>query len=411
MKSFQLINKNFEVIDNYDLFLLPNGIYKTKKISVSNYLYPIYYYKLKKNYYVSTSVFSLINFKKTFIRDHKFHTTNFYRPTYRTIDIEIKRGKPKFKKSIYNLKDKQKIIKTGAKLIQSYVTEIEKKYSGYVHLLLMGGKDSQNIILCNRKEKWIVLSGKPNDKLNYNFIKKNKIEIHDFIPAENKISKKFKIEEIIASDCSFDPSHFRWLDDIAKIKEKYQKIIIWMGTNGDGIFSLNNNHRDKDYFAIQYLHVATSQGILHQTYKNLFDTPVISPYQSPDFLNNLFYKFDPFFVKKYSDQRSELGNLIFGRNVFYPNKNPGPKPLDKKRKLSIGIYQNFLKKNKVICNEKRIISLFFGSLEKITVYCDKLSNKKRKGLSTFLFPLRLFISKFIPYFSIKRHEISKQEIL
>ena len=33
---------------------------------------------------------------------------------------------------------------------------------------------------------------KPNDKLNYNFIKKNKIEIHDFIPAENKISKNLK---------------------------------------------------------------------------------------------------------------------------------------------------------------------------------------------------------------------------
>ena len=97
MKSFQLINKNFEVIDNYDLFLLPNGIYKTKniclKLSLSNLLLQI-----KKKLLCKYFSFSLINFKKTFIRDHKFHTTNFYRPTYRTIDIEIKRGNPSLKK-------------------------------------------------------------------------------------------------------------------------------------------------------------------------------------------------------------------------------------------------------------------------------------------------------------------------
>ena len=57
-------------------------------------------------------------------------------------------------------------MELGVRLIQEYVTEIEETYPGYVHILLMGGMDSENIILTERKERWIVVSGEPNTRLN-----------------------------------------------------------------------------------------------------------------------------------------------------------------------------------------------------------------------------------------------------
>ena len=52
-KDFELSNKVFDVIDNYDLFLMPNKIYITKKIECNNYLYPLYFFYSKNLYYVS----------------------------------------------------------------------------------------------------------------------------------------------------------------------------------------------------------------------------------------------------------------------------------------------------------------------------------------------------------------------
>ena len=64
-KDFKLSKKVFEVINNYDLFLMPNKIYITKKIECDNYLYPLYFF-IVKIYIMFTSVYSLINFKKIY---------------------------------------------------------------------------------------------------------------------------------------------------------------------------------------------------------------------------------------------------------------------------------------------------------------------------------------------------------
>ena len=82
---------------------------------------------------------------------------------------------------------------------------------------------------------------------------------------------------------------------------------------------MNNNHRDKDYYVVQDLHVATSQGVLHQAYKNILNIPVLSPYHSPRMIKELICKFDPYYIKDSLDIRPRVGEILFGKKVKYPD--------------------------------------------------------------------------------------------
>ncbi len=405
------VNKPVDVIRNYDLYLMPNGVYRAKKIIADNYLYPMYYIKEGDHYILSTSVYALIHYKKKYIRNPKFQTTIFYRPTFMTIDKEIMRARTEYRRSTMELTDPDKIIRLGAKLIQEYITEIEEKYPGWVHILLMGGKDSENIILTQRKERWIVVTGEPSDKLNEKFLSDNKIDVESFIPVSNDTDNTYLQNEIIASDCFADVKHFRWVGLIHDIVKKYNnKAILWMGTNGDGIFSKNNNHRDKDYFAVGDLHVGTFCGILHQMYKNFLNIPVLSPYNSPQFLDELFYKFDPYFVIKSGDVRKDIGKSLHGKDVKYPSENPEVEIWNRNRSESIKRYINQLESDRIICNKDSIISNIVHFKEQIQHLFNTHSAKRRSKLSKILFPLRMQLSKIFPVFEIKRHDIASTEI-
>lgn len=409
--DFPVINKTFDFLDNYDLFMMPNGIYKARQIEAPNYLYPMYFLKENGEYRVSTSVYALIHYKKRFIRNPRFQTTHFYRPSFLTIDKEIRRVRTTFRRSTFELTDKKEIIHLGANLIQEYVTEIEQKYPGWIHVLSMGGKDSQNIILTKRSEKWIVLSGEPNASLNRKFIQDNKIDIERFMSVSNATDNTFLLEEIVASDCLFDIAHFRWSKQLYNLNKEYNgKVVFWMGTNGDGVFKRNNNHGDQDYYAVHDLHVGTAMGVLHQVFKNFLNIPVVSPYQSPPFLDKLFYRFNPYFVDNAGDVRAEIGELLFGRTVLYPDQNPTPEPWKRDRALSIPLYVGRLQKEGVFCKKRSFQSLTYGTQEKIFYYLDQNSQKRRGNVSKILFPARKKLAQFFPIFRNKRHDIASTEI-
>ena len=86
--DFPYFPSTIKRLDNYDLFLMPNGVYRAKEIVASNYLFPLYYFKDGEEFLVSTSVYALIHHKKRFLRNPKFQTTHFYRPTFQTIDAQ-----------------------------------------------------------------------------------------------------------------------------------------------------------------------------------------------------------------------------------------------------------------------------------------------------------------------------------
>ena len=311
-----------ERLDNYELALMPNGVYRAREVVADNYLFPMYAYRDGESFVTSTSVFELIRHKGRFVRNPRFQTTYFWRPTFLTIDAEIQRVRTTHRRSSLEVTDPVRIIELGCELIQQYITEIEEAFPGHVHILLMGGKDSQNILLAQRRAPWIVLSGEPNTELNRRFIEDNGLSVERFVRGTPQADNSLLLGEVIASDCAFDVAHFRWMPKIKELVDEFSgKAVIWMGTSGDGVFSRNNNHRDRDYYAVHDLHVGTSMGIMHQVKKNLFNVPVLSPYQSPRFLDELFYKFDPYFVFKSGDVRKRMGEIFLGRSVVYPERS------------------------------------------------------------------------------------------
>jgi len=408
--KLNVFDKMYGCISNYDLYLMPRGIYKTLSIRVDNYLYPMYFIKYDSYFIVSTSVYGLINFKGSFVRNPNFQTTDFYRPTFQTIDLEIMRARTEYRRSSNEYSDPVMIAELAADIMQGYISEIEEKFSGYVNILMMGGKDSQNIILAERKEKWIVISGEPNSDLNKKFIHDNKIDIEEFVAVSNDCDLDLLSEEIIASDCFFDVAHFRYMSVIKGIIDQYNhKAIIWYGSSGDGCFTRNANHKSRDYYNIHDLHVGMAMGIWHQLGKNLFDCPTLSPYQSPDFLTNLFYKYDPYYVDSYDgDLRVMIGKRLFGGDVKYPVKNPEPGVwIPRKRSKSIDIYIKQLANNDICISRNRFLSVINKVKEFIWYQANRHSAKRRTKISYFLFPIRVLTSKHIKYFEINRYDIKE----
>jgi len=404
--NFPVFDKMYKCISNYDLYLMPKGIYKTRDIVVDNYLYPMYFIKYDSYYLVSTSVFGLIKHKGTFNRNPNFQTTDFFRPTFQTIDKDIMRARTEYRRSTNEYSDPIMIADMAAGLMQEYITKIEKKFPDHAHILMMGGKDSQNIILTERKSKWIVISGDPNADINKKFISDNNVEIEDFIAVSNNSDDTMIVKEIIASDCFFDVAHFRYMVKIKQVVSRYHgKAIIWYGSSGDGCFTRNNNHLSKDYYNVHDLHVGMAMGIWHQLGKNIFNCPVLSPYQSPMFLDKLFYRYDPYYVDKYSgDLRVLIGNKLFQKDVIYPDSNPEPMPWSRiySRNRSIEKYIEQLKIDNVPVKVRYFSSMRVKITEKIIFLLDKYSSKRRTKLSFILFPIRKHMAKYFNFLKVER---------
>ncbi|MBF0473691.1 MAG: hypothetical protein HQK91_09730 [Nitrospirae bacterium] len=409
--DFPVNNEIREFINNYDLFLMPNGIYKAKTVRADNYLYPMYFYKDGDTFVVSTSVYALINYKGRFIRNPKFQTTTYARATYLTIDKEINRVRTTPRRSSLEIIDKDVIVDLGVKLIQKYITEIETLYPDRVHIVLMGGKDSQNIVLAKRKSKWIVFSSYPNAPLNEKYILDNKIEIERFVSVSNDTENSLLKQEIMASDLYYNITHFRWTKALKDLVSEYNgKAILWLGTDGDGIFKKNANHREKDYYARHELGVGMSMGIQHQVIKNILNIPVISPYQSPAFLDELFFKFDPYFVRKHLETRHEIGEKFLGRPVIYPEENPEPEMWDRNRTIALPSYINQLKNEGISCHTDPLRSYIIKSKEEFFSIISKYSEKRVTKTQKFFYNIRDSLSKVIPQFRIKHYRTDEKEI-
>lgn len=398
-------------LDNYELFIMPNGIYRARKVVADNYLYPMYVYHDGEAFVAATSVYALIKHKKQFVRNPRFQTTHFYRPTFLTPDSEITRVRTRYRRSTKEVTEPEKIIRLGVELMQEYITEIEQAYPGAVHILLMGGKDSENIILTHRKERWIVVSGQPNATLNEKFIEENGIDIERFVGPGEETDDRLLVDEVLGSDCFYDIAHFRYLPLLQDLVHEFDgNAVIWMGTSGDGVFSRNNNHRDRDYYAVHDLHVGMAMGIYHQVIKNILDLPVVSPFQSPKMLDELFYRFDPYFVDEVGDVRAKMGEMLLGRPVKYPETNPRPAPLSRNRRVSLPIYVQALKKEGVPCDEHRCESKVIELKEHIQTFLNYHSLKRRTPLSKLLVPLRNLVGRWLPSLRNKRHDITATEI-
>jgi hypothetical protein len=220
------------------------------------------------------------------------------------------------------------------------------------------------------------------------------------------------MEEIVASDCFFDVAHFRYIAKIKQIVDQYQgRAIIWYGSSGDGCFTRNTNHDFDDYYEVHDLHVGMAMGIWHQLGVNLFNCPTLSPYQSPDFLEKLFYKYNPYYVDKYNgDLRVMIGEKLHKDVVIYPDRNPEPEPhysTDRARSRSVQKYIKNLASNNISVKRNRVTSVAIYLSEKIVLFVNNNSLKRRTKLSFILFPIRRFLSIYVPFINMKRYKLKE----
>lgn len=367
-------------------------------------IYPCYYMKHENHFLVSTSVVSLIKQVNTFVVNQNFKPTNFFVNDYSSnnmlikfsnliprktkkkvreilarkfhlyvfekmwyerwdsIDIRIKRLKAFQKISLdgeysiltpdCSMRNLETIIEKAAFHLTDYINQIEKKFPEYKNIILVGGKDSQLIVLVPKinKKNWIFFSSMPDNYLVKEWIKKNDIEISELIfhDGQNEETNEETIRKIIYSDLYSNPKHIRFLPTLKKIAERFaQKCIFWAGTAAGPIFSYRQNYpyeKPEKYFNYQFTRGGLFLGSYHQVFKNFVDCPLLSPYHSLQIWEDLIGHLDPRIIKKGMDLRMEIGKKLSGRSIRWNEINPYIAPYKYENKIdTYNLYLNHIR--------------------------------------------------------------------
>ncbi len=281
-----------------------------------------------------------------------------------TIDSRIKRLKAFHKvtpsgESImmvpdFSLRDPDTIIEKVVFHLTDYINRIEKKFPDYKNIVLVGGKDSQLIVLVPKmnKENWIVFSSEPDYHLVKKWIEMNDIEITDLIyhDGQNEETAEETERKIIYSDLYSDPRHIRFLPTLKKIAERFKnKCLFWSGTAAGTIIAYHQDYpyeKPDKFFEVQYTREGLFQGIYHQVFKNYVDCPLLSPYHSYQIWEDLFIHLDPRIIKKGVDFRKEIGHKLINRLIEWIDENPHIGPYEYDHKIdTYDVYLSYIKEN------------------------------------------------------------------
>lgn len=272
-----------------------------------------------------------------------------------TVDKDIVRiGKAHdFDYSICNIEEYCKKISEA--LIKD-IEHIEQLNLGYTNIIMCGGKDSLNLLLLPWKNPVIAVSAEPNFSFVCDFVKKNNLNIV-VEKLEDTFDEEGLQDEIGEACCRVDLSHWRWgihLRDI--VKKLSKKTIIWKGQLGDVYMSptwktyLYPEKYPLHFFckiykklspimplfmnkkigrSIQPLAIQTTwdksaslQGCHVGFIRALSDCLVLSAYHGNNVMS-VFSQADLAIVAQ-NDIRPQIGEILLGKDVIYPESNPGP---------------------------------------------------------------------------------------
>lgn len=237
-----------------------------------------------------------------------------------------------------SIKDLDVYIDKSVHYLCKSINDIEKQYPDKQHIILMGGKDSQLISLIPKlnDENWHVFSAEPNyplirDWLSTNDIKVNKLFFHD--GGNEETIDEFK-NKIICGDLYTSPIHIRYAPALKKIaKEFNNECIFWLGSMPrrsslyDGVHAQNGHSKKrKEFFNSHFNSFPAWQGNIQQTYSNYIGCPFLCPYYLNDIWSELYVHIDPGMIEKGIDLRPRLGEALAGREIVWPEGNPGPTP-------------------------------------------------------------------------------------
>jgi hypothetical protein len=238
----------------------------------------------------------------------------------------------------YSIRDQQIIVDRSVQHIQAYINRVEAAFPGFDHVVLVGGKDSQLILLAPKlnPDRWHMFSAEPNYTLNVRWVERNGVRVNRVFSHDNRNEESLDdlVEKIICGDLYSDPSHIRWLPTMRKIADGLEhRCLFWGGTMSSPGHFYDGQHyghvgADRDAFFRSHFHrTAAWQGNYHQAFKNFVGRPYLSPFHSFEIWQDLFRHIDPAAIPP-TDLRRPIGESLFGRPVWWIEENPAPGKYD-----------------------------------------------------------------------------------
>lgn len=244
--------------------------------------------------------------------------------------------------------------------------DIEKANSGYTNVILCGGKDSMNLLLLPWKNPTIAVSAEPNFSNTCKFVEQNDLDIH-VLKLDDEMNTDELQDEILECCCRVELSHWRWGASLRRIAlDLDKKVVFWKGQAGDLYMSttwktyMHPIRPSRLFFRRAYKRLsphmpffaaraigrciqpavigatwnrtASLQGSHMGFLRAITDCLTVSAYHGPEMIK-VWEKADLASVSQH-DMRHLVGRLLLGRQVLYPESNPGPLPSSFRQGLS-----------------------------------------------------------------------------
>ena len=352
---------NEDTVTESDMWNSEKGIcvWKADRFVGSPHYYPVYRYK---NYF-SYSVLPLIALKGSLQVNKRYlsarHPTGFTFLGNETIDKEITRIGNAVRNT-RKIKNPDELVSRIVTAIRSDIATIERANEGKTNILLIGGRDSMNMLLLSWSNPVIAVSGAPNYALVEAFIKENGLSTNLVLLDDHGTSQQRS--RLVLENCLRNSlEHFRWTGSLIRLARQFEyKAVFWLGQTADAWLTDTwshiagrNNHPSvarvcrglarharalgwypsvftyilsRMFYDNFWKHVAIRQGTYMSILRRVTGCLPLSAYCGPE-MRRVFEEVD--LARTVTrDVRSDIGNELRGVAVRYPDTNPGP-PLAK----------------------------------------------------------------------------------
>lgn len=237
-----------------------------------------------------------------------------------------------------------------AESIERGVRNFEERFRDAHHFIMVGGKDSLNLLLLPWQCPVTAISADPNYPLVKKFIEENRLDMK-VIRLEDSAPRPDL--EMLHNFGRLDLEHVRWLTHLQQFVDSHPCPVFWSGLVMDIVLKQDwrrivRRHTGPFTRPVQSLarnkagnsrllplgpgyrlrlaneistRCALTQGSWASTCQSLFDCHVLSPYHLPEVLPAMSH-WDILGVDR--DWRPDLGAIWLGRPVIYPSSNPSP---------------------------------------------------------------------------------------
>lgn len=242
------------------------------------------------------------------------------------------------KKSDLTLVNLDDYLEKSSYYIKKSINDLEIACPDKKHIILMGGKDSQLISLIPKinDENWYVFSASPNDAIVTKWLAQNNVrvaQVYSHNGRNEETRDDFK-EKLICSDLYTNLIHIRYAPTLRKLARRFDnQCIFWLGSMPRRTSLYDASHRPagmsisvEQFFNVHLNTFPGWQGNIQQTYSNYVGCPFLTPYYLNEIWQEVYFHLDPAIISGGEDLRPRLGEMLAGRKIHWPDRNPGPTP-------------------------------------------------------------------------------------